>query len=462
LYALVIAVSVAMVVGRILSVVFLIEPWTKEWPADRPATYPTLSSNDRSRWATIRALVDEGTYVVGKRVVDPETGEYEDSGIRSEEGFTGVDYVLRPGDNLFFSSKPPLLSTLLAGPYWVLQKLTGWTLAEQPGEVVRTLLVLYNALPLLVYLVVLSGMLDRYGRTEWGRSYVLLAASFGTFLTTFCMTLNNHTFAAFSTLFVLCFLLRIWNDGDRRWWVFALAGLLAGLNVACEMPAAAFAAGVFVLLLSKAPARTLLGYVPALALVVAAMLLTNYLAIGRFVPAYSFQRIDDPGNPDFGWYHFQDSHWTDEKIEGIDAADEPKTVYAMHALVGHHGIFSLSPIFLLSVWGAFLAIKEASPLRVAAALTVVLSVVVGAFYIAYTNNYGGSTAGLRWTFWLIPLWLVLMLPAADRLVCCRAGRAIGLALLAVSALSAAYPTWNPWRATWLYRWMEYLGWFNYP
>ena len=28
---------------------------------------PTFGSNDRSRWATVRALVDEGTFVIGRR-----------------------------------------------------------------------------------------------------------------------------------------------------------------------------------------------------------------------------------------------------------------------------------------------------------------------------------------------------------------------------------------------------------
>ena len=35
----------------------------------------------------------------------------------------------------------------MAGLYWLLQQLTGWTLAEQPAEVVRTLVLLVNAVP---------------------------------------------------------------------------------------------------------------------------------------------------------------------------------------------------------------------------------------------------------------------------------------------------------------------------
>src|SRR5262245_11075382 len=39
----------------------------RAWPEKRPPPMPTFSSNDVSRWATIRALVDDGTYVIGRR-----------------------------------------------------------------------------------------------------------------------------------------------------------------------------------------------------------------------------------------------------------------------------------------------------------------------------------------------------------------------------------------------------------
>ena len=36
---------------------------------------------------------------------------------------------------------------------------------------------------------------------------------------------------------------------------------------------------------------------------------------------------------------------------GIDRGEPSPAVYALHVLVGHHGIFSLTPIWLLSAWG---------------------------------------------------------------------------------------------------------------
>src|SRR4051795_12889562 len=76
--ALMITGAVAMACGRVACAELLYEPSVhrdaknpedrrRNWPATRPRSMPTFSSNDRSRWATVRALVDEGTYVIGRR-----------------------------------------------------------------------------------------------------------------------------------------------------------------------------------------------------------------------------------------------------------------------------------------------------------------------------------------------------------------------------------------------------------
>src|SRR4051794_29930873 len=116
---LLITIAAAAAAGRIMAVGRVYEPWLfrdeknpedhrTAWPKTRPAPMPTFSSNDRSRWATARALVDEGTYAVGRR--DPATpgsvNSYGDRGIIFEDGYESVDKVLDPNTHLFYSSKP--------------------------------------------------------------------------------------------------------------------------------------------------------------------------------------------------------------------------------------------------------------------------------------------------------------------------------------------------------------------
>src|SRR6516162_7921730 len=69
-YALLGIIAVAIACGHIVSSQRVYDPATyrlDNWPKTRPNPLPLYSSNDRSRWATVRALVDDGTYVIGKR-----------------------------------------------------------------------------------------------------------------------------------------------------------------------------------------------------------------------------------------------------------------------------------------------------------------------------------------------------------------------------------------------------------
>lgn len=74
----VIALAMAIALAKLLSAQRLYEPSyhrapgeapgsRSAWPTTRPTPMPTFSSNDRSRWATVRSLGDDGTFIVGKR-----------------------------------------------------------------------------------------------------------------------------------------------------------------------------------------------------------------------------------------------------------------------------------------------------------------------------------------------------------------------------------------------------------
>ncbi len=108
-------------------------------------------------------------------------------------------------------------------------------------------------------------------------------------------------------------------------------------------------------------------------------------------------------------------------------------VYALNFFVGHHGIFSLTPVWLLSLLGMGLWIFRRGDARVrwSTGAIFAISAVVVAFYLTLPplhRNYGGSTSGLRWLFWLAPLWLLVMLPAADLLASRRWTRGLGVGL----------------------------------
>jgi hypothetical protein len=457
IYGILIALAVGTMLGHVLAVTsvdaiqlesYLHRQGRKDWQRQRPF----LSANDRSRLAAIRALVEHGTYEIDTIVAEP--------------GWDTIDMVKhlgRDGEEHLYSSKPPLLTTMMAAPYWVIERTTGATLGDYPYEVGRLLLVLFNVAPMLIYFLVLARLCERIGTSDWGRVFAMAGATLGTFLTSFAVTVNNHTPGAVCVAMALYATVRIWYDGERRLRYFLLAGFFAALSVACELPALSFCALLGAALLWKAPRETLLGFAPAAVLVAAAALATNYIAHDSFRPPYMHRGRSDPAD---NWYDYtyvrdgrvRDSYWNNPV--GVDRGEPSVAKYALHATIGHHGVFSLTPIWLLSAWGIAL-LWRGRRFRELALMIAVLSIVCLTFYILRPQadrNYGGMTSGFRWMFWFAPLWLVALLPAADRLSHSRAGRGIALVLLALSVLSASYPTWNPWTHPWLWNWVEYLGW----
>jgi hypothetical protein len=493
-YALFITVAAAAVAGRLLSAERIYEPSIPAvpWPAARPTPTPMFSSNDRSRWATVRNLVHKGDYSIGRReILDPKTGAYQDSGVIFQDDYWSVDKVLDEETLKFYSSKPPFLATVLAGEYWVLNQL-GLSIDDHPFVVVIVILFTVQWLPVVIYLVLLSRLLERFGTTDWGRYFVLAAACFATLVTSFAISLNNHTISTCCVLFAFYPLVKAWeratqNAEDQtavgttffppleplRREVF-LSGLFAGLAVCVELPALAVAAVLFVFLVKRAPGRTLAYFVPAAAVPVVAYFLTNYLAVGQLVPVQA--------QFESSWYKYDGSHWLkpppDTDKPGIDWArlKETRAEYAFHVFLGHHGLFSLSPIYLLAFAGMVLGVLRRNKARANGGgngengagskspfpfflypLALSLSVVVIGFYLVKTTNYGGWSSGLRWLMWLTPFWLLTLLPVADRLAQNRWGRGLAYAFLAVSVMSVNYRSWNPWRLPWLYNLLEALG-----
>ena len=436
---------------------------------------PFLSANDRSRWLTIRSLVETGSFAIESLAVEP--------------GWDTIDAVVHPdasGRLHLYSSKPPLLSVLLAGPYWLANRLTSWTLGSHPFELGRGLLICYSLLPLAIGLWASFGCIEQIGRSDGGRLWAASVVAAGTMLTTFAVALTNHLLAAVCVAVSLRALLAIMQKGKRSWGYFVLSGSTAGLAAAFDLPALAWTAGVLVMLAVCDAKRTLLAALPSVVLVAAAALGTNFLAHGTIWPPYAFRDSSSAGTPlpaaenllvaedewnPTNWYDYRytlpdgrvlESYWRQPR--GIDRGEPSLAVYTLHVLIGHHGIFSLTPAWLLILPGLILLARRPGPGWQMLTFTIaVVSVTVICFYLTrqpLDRNYGGMTSGFRWAFWLTPLWAAAITPAADKFATSRRGDLLLLALLGLSAISVTAPTWNPWTLPWLQRWLMYLGWIS--
>jgi hypothetical protein len=426
---------------------------------------PFLSANDRSRWCTVRALVEPemrvpdavwwtwsasdprpSVYAIDKVIErDPVTHQF------LHPGWDTIDMVQHGGHS--YSSKPPLLSTLMAAEYWPIYHLSGWTLGDHPYEIGRFMLITINGASLLLFFLFTARLVERLGTTDWGRLLVMAGCVFGTFLTTFAITITNHLPAAACAAVTMDALVRIWFDGDRRVWTFLSAGFFAAMLVAMEVPAGALAAAMTAIVFWLAPRKTLAWFLPPALLVTVAFFATNWSAVHSLKPAQMHRTGDD------NWYDFPKSYWNNR--QGIDQAEKSPSVYTLHVLVGHHGIVSLTPMWLLSLLGAGLWMyRGETRLRLLTLLGLGVTMICLAFYVWWPGvdrNYGGNASAFRWVFWLAPLWLMIIAPAADLMSHRRWSRGLGLLLLALSALSASYPTWNPWTPPWIMNFLGYLG-----
>ena len=72
------------------------------------------------------------------------------------------------------------------------------------------------------------------------------------------------------------------------------------------------------------------------------------------------------------------------------------------------------------------------------------------------RNYGGSTQGLRWLFWLIPFWLATLPPGVEGGQERRWLRWLVLLALAVSVMSVGYALRSPWSHPWILDALEHL------
>lgn len=439
-----------------------------------------LEANDISRWCTVWSLLEEGTYAIDNC---PWQSKTQDKVQKPRTPPGGGEPVLH-----YYSSKPPLLPTMIAGALYPIRAAVGIPLdhvVEQernpryvdkpvegsPGKTERVLetpkdpvkwpvyvfylkpiIILLNIVPMVIFLVLFARLLDRHAENDWAWFFSLFAAAWGTYLFDFDQTLNNHTVAAYSGFFALYALIRIWDEGERSPLYFALAGFFGAFCACNELPAALFGIALFLMLVIRFPRPTLLWFVPAAAIPCIAFLTTQYLAFGQFKPVYE----------EFGTksYNYEASYWNAPlEFDYLNKEPESKPVYLFHMLLGHHGVFSLTPIFLFSIAGGIHLIRARKRLSALSWLTIGLTLAMTAVYLfnPKARNYGGSTQGLRWLFWLIPFWLIL-LPAGVRAGQDRPWfRKLSLAALFVSILSVGYALRTPWSHPWFLDMIEHLN-----
>ncbi len=428
---------------------------------------PLQSANDRSRWATVWSLVERGTFQIDE--------------VDSYARWSTIDKVrFRTNESEpwhFYSSKPPLLSVIVAGLYAAERWTLGYGLFNDTALVTRLLLLIVNGLPFWFLLRSLCRCLILLDASLPVRMFVLAVAGFGSMLNPYLTTLNNHTPAAATAMLAITVAVEILmnrrraatagnpasetratlnSTGEGR--LFVLLGFFASLTCCFELPAALLGVLSFVLALAIDRRLTLLRYIPAAAIPLAAFFITNWMATGGVKPFYASY-----GSEKYVYeHHGIPSYWTNPR--DLDANQETPFVYLFHCVLGHHGLLSLTPVLCLSVCGWFITLRrsENSVRKCMILAGAVLTVITLGFYLTRTQNYnyGGNSVGLRWMLWLSPFWWLALVPIVERLKA-RPAQVMAGILLLVSIISVSWSLHRPWKSSWLYEQMHAAGLINY-
>ncbi len=451
-----------------------------------------LEANDISRWCTVWSLVEKGTYQIDDCPWQTKT----------QDKVYKVSPFEKDNPNAkkhFYSSKPPLLPTLIAGVLYPVRKLTGVpldshvlqqritrntrkydpndhskyeTVTESPPPLpwpvyvfyFKPVIILLNVVPYLIFLILFARLLDRLVENDWAWFAGIIAAAWAMPLTIFNTTLNNHTVAAFSAFFAVYALLKIWDeqplpddaDVDYRspvpYGAYFAAGFWGSFTFCNELPALAFTALLALAVFARSPKATFTAFLPGAIIPLIPFFFTLYAATGGFTPFYS-----EFGGPS---YEYEGSYWVSPlEMDWFDKHPEPWHTYLFHMLIGHRGMFSLTPIFLLAIVPMIKAMtgSEGKRMTVLAMMTGFLTVVLFGFYTYKTHNYGGSSQGLRWLFWIFPLWMIFVPKGFESGQTSRAMRWVGILCLGFSVLTVGYGMRIPWSHPWILDMIEHFN-----
>ncbi|MET0385796.1 MAG: hypothetical protein ABW321_07545 [Polyangiales bacterium] len=388
-------------------------------------TQSKKQTNSSSRIATMDSLVHDGTYVINKSYYAKT-----------------IDRVMIGKDS--YSSKPPLFSTIGAGVYWVIHHTTHLTLRDkhQRETVVYSLTLILAGIPHLILLGYAYALLRWFAPSVAAASWTLACLALGQLGLAYSVTINNHVPAALAAFiaFYYAYGLRHGHLTKPRHWM--LAGLAIGVAPTMDLGAVFLSAGIGLYLLSFDWRSTFKYLIPVALIPVAVNFGLTWYVMGSPTPVYLRKEL----------YDYPGSYW--KNPGGIDGLDEPRLIYLRNILIGHHGLFSMTPVLCFSVVAIARTLIKRDAKYLAEALTIgIPTLILIVFYTATTKNYGGVCVGFRWFLPVVPL-LLLFVAVSFSHFRRRSILALFLVCMTVGQYHVFDGIQNPWKTS---NWHAFLG-----
>jgi hypothetical protein len=380
------------------------------------------NANTGSRYATIESLVDYGTYWIDQ----------------SRYLFTIDKYKVGPH---YISSKPPMLPTIGAGVYWLYENLTSRGIRKYEGEVVRMVSLCTGGLCHLLFLVFFYRLCVLLLKRDLAILVAMAGACFAYLGVAYATAINNHSTAAGLAVCGLYLACAIRHGEVEKRWHWPAAGFVLGLLPTIDLPCMAISGLIFLYLLEHDWKKTLLWFLPAMLPCLIAHLWLTYYISGSFRPFYFNSELKN-----FKGFHFRNPG-------DIDGLREPKPIYAFNVLLGHHGLFSMTPIYFFGLWELLRSLRHRRLLRESLVCSLALSAFL-VFFIFRTRNYGGWCVGMRWLVPVMPLLLLYFGLWIDRIRVTRLLWALVLSAFMVSCFNVQDGLTSPFQFSVWHNWLE--------
>ncbi len=358
-----------------------------------------LAGNDTSRFAHMESLADYGVSYIDQ----------------SRYSWT-VDKVTINGHD--YSNKPPVPAIIGAGVYLLIREATGWTFATHETSCIYLLTLILAGIPTAFLVAMFYLALGVYPSiSPVVRHLTTVALAVGTILTSYSVTLNNHTNTA---ALIFAALYAAWNGRG------VLAGMALTLAI-CFEPSLGIGF-VPVVLWIVSDKKKSAGFDCLVSLCLGAML---FLGANQFTVGSILLPKMVPGAIDHSSYF-------SNTMAGVLL---PQTWYYPFAvLFGGHGFFSVSPVLLFGIAGVCRASMRQIVLKQSWCIFIAVTLCAEIFFhIIVGGSYSGWAYGFRYLIPLIPV-ILFFIPAAINAFSSR----LYAIILPVSILFAVIGVYNPW------------------
>ena len=383
-------------------------------------------TNTRSRMITVERLVEKGTFIHRS---DADSTPFKLS----------IDAIEVNGN--IYSSKPPNYPLLMAAESWLIFQLSGNHFYPHFKSYLRILTFLNQVFPYTITLLIVLLFAKDFTADKWTINYLLLAFSIGSLAFGYAVAINNHTVSAllFFISFYLTYLV-IYKQYQSALLYFSI-GFLSGFAASIDLPGLAFSV-FFIFLLMRRHWKLSFWSILGLAIPLITSAAIFYSISGSIKPFYLQGHL----------YHYSGSYWNNPG--GLNSLDESKWAYLFNITLGHHGLFSITPVLILTLISFInTTIRKQQFLKKLTWGIMFCSLAVFSFVMVKTDNYGGYCIGLRWFILFMPMWVFLALPTIMTWRKKLAGRITLSSLLLFSLPAVAQALyWDPYVRGWFELW----------